>query len=1205
LHYPPQAALHNAFEANFSPGLPSAHKPPPQTPQTPHSLSDATPVPVWRGDRAAAATTSSTARHSDPTDSLSEGGEDEGDEAVQLSSSLSATPPRAAAAAASHRPPKSPRTLAADAALQQMERMEAAVASHTRASFDELHAELHAEADAKSSLGDAKSSLGDATSSLGDARSSLGDAKSSPYHELHAELYAEGLGGGAGDAPHEESEADAQDAAAEMVSYLSLAHELGVATHAAAHPTPPAAAVALTVVPGAAASSLQRATQPPRTPQVGSSSGSTRASVGVVQAVSSPLVRAMHALSMAQPQRPPPSSLAPAASSTAATTAATTTTAAAAAARTVAARLSARLSASALDASASLIDTSADTSEVSLSLGASDTLSGMEEEEEQATAGLDWHDADADGEPVGTYDALPAEADTPLLHAVLLRGSTESGGQRRLGVDDTLPTDRGTLPTEAAAATAAMKQQLRSVEVMVSRLGALVSVTPSEAAAEQHALRSQQQHLHEVWQLAAQLQELVGAPRIDQWERALSAGADGGSDDDDDGDDSGEGEGGGAMLWTLLEVARLSRRLAATAPHGGAAALTVDSVATPLDRTVVLAGELAKLLQLPVPVRPAPTETWSSVGSLRTSIPTTHNVAFSDGASSAAAAAEEAEAAVTASMLDVEHLAAQLSQLVGTASHQQGAEGDGALAAAAALPRGLAAAAAAAAAGSVTGTSHSNASRAAEATLYATLDGVGRLADDLSALLPFPRRASSQAAHASVVAAAEAEEAEGSWGHTSWRSGESATSTGANAAAQVELVLCSEGDDLVSELASESDLGSLPASSSTGGRGSGSGSSHRVTSNTANSQPSGSGSSHRVTSNTADSRPSGSSGSDTRPSPAVSVASAATVSTSSSVSYHLQPQKRSPSAFQPPYDAAEGDVLAWASPQVTHDGADRGLAESMLWEESSIGSDVPDNVSVVCAAAAASESEEPVSFIERYMQKRKAGATEVEAYHQASQEEAAAMRTGGGGGGGEAHSLSAEWRSVMSDVHGGSEDDAAVDGGTPLRAPPAGAMQRLSPPAGVRTDMDRFMAKYMEERTNGLDEEAAYEAAAAQAAPYEADEAEELPVVAVVPGLASLSLTPASVKRMQAFKRRSEARASAVKEARASSSAGGAGQGGGVVAARLSLAAKRRARALASPPPPPSSSTAASARKPPSRAASKPTHAETSRSASSKPKPRR
>jgi hypothetical protein len=84
----------------------------------------------------------------------------------------------------------------------------------------------------------------------------------------------------------------------------------------------------------------------------------------------------------------------------------------------------------------------------------------------------------------------------------------------------------------------------------------------------------------------------------------------------------------------------------------------------------------------------------------------------------------------------------------------------------------------------------------------------------------------------------------------------------------------------------------------------------------------------------------------------------------------------------------------------------------MLWEESSIGSEAPPDVAAVDDDDAGKVEAEvevevvvgsaaPVSFIERYMQKRKAGATEVEAYHQASEEEAAAMKAAGGGAGGE------------------------------------------------------------------------------------------------------------------------------------------------------------------------------------------------------------
>jgi hypothetical protein len=78
-----QAALHDAFEANFSPGLPSAHKPE-EAPLQQRS-SSTTPAPAWGGGGRATAmaeleteTTTQTTRtfskprRTDPMDSLSE-----------------------------------------------------------------------------------------------------------------------------------------------------------------------------------------------------------------------------------------------------------------------------------------------------------------------------------------------------------------------------------------------------------------------------------------------------------------------------------------------------------------------------------------------------------------------------------------------------------------------------------------------------------------------------------------------------------------------------------------------------------------------------------------------------------------------------------------------------------------------------------------------------------------------------------------------------------------------------------------------------------------------------------------------------------------------------------------------------------------------------------------------------------------------------
>lgn len=393
---------------------------------------------------------------------------------------------------------------------------------------------------------------------------------------------------------------------------------------------------------------------------------------------------------------------------------------------------------------------------------------------------------------------------------------------------------------------------------------------------------------------------------------------------------------------------------------------------------------------------------------------------------------------MTASMRNVEHLAAQLSQLVGTATFT-----------AAAPPQGLAAAAAAATASSVTGTSTSAASYASEARIRTTLDDVSRLADDLASLMPDPVASVQGAA---VAAASDLP---------------SPVPETQGAEAQVEAGSCADGaswtsaevDARVSELASEPDLGSsAAASSATAGAG-------RGGSDLSESQfGSGSVHSQRGPSSVTRHSPSGSgatTASASSASPAASVASAVTASTSSSASYHLQPQKRTTRTsddarfLMPPpppipstkavYSSAYDDVrsstdlLAWASAVRPGDtgataealrlqdsgeaksnngnNAERGLLTlsagsgmgGMLWEESSIGSEAPPDAAAVDDAEAGNVEEEKVgsgseapavSFIERYMQKRKAGATEVEAYHQASEEEAAAMKAAGGAGNG-------------------------------------------------------------------------------------------------------------------------------------------------------------------------------------------------------------
>jgi len=98
-----QAALHDAFEANFSPGLPSAEKPEDAPLQRAHPSSN-TPVPVWGGGgRATAMAESETetstqttrvfpiSRRTDPMDSLSE---DEVRAAPRMSRSLLLLPSR-------------------------------------------------------------------------------------------------------------------------------------------------------------------------------------------------------------------------------------------------------------------------------------------------------------------------------------------------------------------------------------------------------------------------------------------------------------------------------------------------------------------------------------------------------------------------------------------------------------------------------------------------------------------------------------------------------------------------------------------------------------------------------------------------------------------------------------------------------------------------------------------------------------------------------------------------------------------------------------------------------------------------------------------------------------------------------------------------------------------------------------------------------
>jgi len=126
------------------------------------------------------------------------------------------------------------------------------------------------------------------------------------------------------------------------------------------------------------------------------------------------------------------------------------------------------------------------------------------------------------------------------------------------------------------------------------------------------------------------------------------------------------------------------------------------------------------------------------------------------------------------------------------------------------------------------------------------------------------------------------------------------------------------------------------------------------------------------------------------------------------------------------------------------------------------------------------------------------------------------MWAGGSSGGGDgSDSLSAEWRSVMDELHDESSMDMTTTvHGTPAplgvsAAPGSPETKQLSPPAGVRTDMDRFMARYMEARTQGLDEDAAYEVAAEAAAEAAAADGTMLPI-AVVPGLESLGAGGAS-----------------------------------------------------------------------------------------------
>jgi len=89
--------------------------------------------------------------------------------------------------------------------------------------------------------------------------------------------------------------------------------------------------------------------------------------------------------------------------------------------------------------------------------------------------------------------------------------------------------------------------------------------------------------------------------------------------------------------------------------------LTLTQVSTPLDRTLTLTGELAKLLQLPMPVHAAPTAVVPAAAAVRRSVGgggvsvsssgeygrstvmglTRRSVAFSDGTASSAGMEEQ------------------------------------------------------------------------------------------------------------------------------------------------------------------------------------------------------------------------------------------------------------------------------------------------------------------------------------------------------------------------------------------------------------------------------------------------------------------------------------------------------------------------------------------------------------------------------------
>jgi hypothetical protein len=550
---------------------------------------------------------------------------------TQLGATPPRSPPQQQQPGMFHRSPKSPRTRAADAALQQMEALSAQpevpdLVTETEASLRQLHAELYE-----------GSERGNTPLTVDEGVALRGATAAETKPKKHD---------------------DCSTPVAEMVSYMTIADELGVTTHAA-HLTD-AGSTATVTLP----TSLTRATHAlssaagssaPEKTSLSKRSGEAnrRRSFVLSEPVSSPLVRAMHALSMAEPTPPPcashlgrrtSSSTADSFSvaagdtkplSTEPTTGAITgartqadrserarspaeNPAAAAAAALVAARLSSRLSerrpqqlptpssgnksgSSPLDgglslglSASSLMDTTAGASDdVSLSLGACESLAALVAEATAAGGSIGEQDADSTlaDLSLGAYVKLPAEEDAPMLHAVLRdtvagvvaleqeeEGSPMSESEEA-EQERTVVSAEATV--EAAAATVAMQRQLQSVEAVVSKLcaAATAAAATTELTAED-GLKETREHLTEVWQLSARLQELVGAPRIDQWERALSNSGVGGGDDDGvgDGDDDDGGGGGGTMLWTLLEVARLSRRLTATAPEGGAASLTADTV---------------------------------------------------------------------------------------------------------------------------------------------------------------------------------------------------------------------------------------------------------------------------------------------------------------------------------------------------------------------------------------------------------------------------------------------------------------------------------------------------------------------------------------------------------------------------------------------------------------------------------------------------